>query len=188
MKRYSLEEFKIIYESAEKVTDRRLATNKINYSIGAAALIANALIYKFSVEKSLYAIFGLSLIIAISFFAIKFCKYWILQIEDFKSLNAAKFKILNEMAPYIHFNKGDCEYPVLSYEPFSKEWTYLEQAGALQEKVRGNEKALKSSDTELFLPKIFSYLFVIIIIITILTFIIKIVANWEKIMNYCICT
>lgn len=31
--KYSFEEFKLIYESAEKVTDRRLQTNRWNYVI-----------------------------------------------------------------------------------------------------------------------------------------------------------
>jgi hypothetical protein len=42
--RLSFDEFKLYYESTEKVTDRRLETNRWNYSICIATLVAIAAI------------------------------------------------------------------------------------------------------------------------------------------------
>jgi len=40
--RFSFDEFKLYYDSTEKVTDRRLETNRWNYSICVAILVAVA--------------------------------------------------------------------------------------------------------------------------------------------------
>ena len=48
---YSFEEFKLIYESAEKVTDRRLTNNKLNYTICVATVVALGIIWKWSFEN-----------------------------------------------------------------------------------------------------------------------------------------
>jgi len=52
--KYSFEEFKIIYESTEKVTDRRLTNNKLNYTIGVAILVSVGVIWKWSVQNEKY--------------------------------------------------------------------------------------------------------------------------------------
>ena len=46
--RHSFDEFKLYYESTEKVTDRRLETNRWNYSICIAILVAVAVLAKWS--------------------------------------------------------------------------------------------------------------------------------------------
>lgn len=50
--RHSFEEFKLYYESTEKVTDRRLDTNCWNYSICIATLIAIAVLMKWSLTTA----------------------------------------------------------------------------------------------------------------------------------------
>ena len=42
VRRYSFDEFKLYYESTEKVTDRRLATNTWNYGLCTAIMLAVA--------------------------------------------------------------------------------------------------------------------------------------------------
>ena len=162
--KYSFEEFKLMYESTEKVTDRRLQTNRWNYTICIAVLVAIAGILKYSVGNLPFFYLGLFAVIVLSGMAILFCSLWIGQIRDFKSLNNAKFEIINQMAPNVEFNP---EHPgmVTSFCSFEKEWKRLEEMKALQEAGKTNIIALKSTNIEYFIPKAFIVLFAAIILV-----------------------
>ena len=95
----SFEEFKLYYESTEKVTDRRLETNRWNYSICIAILVAIAAIARFSLASVTLVWVGIGAILVLGVMATLFCALWVGQIRDFKKLNNAKFFVLNEMAP-----------------------------------------------------------------------------------------
>jgi hypothetical protein len=161
--RFSFDEFKLYYESTEKVTDRRLETNRWNYSICIAILVAIATIGKWGLGSTTLIWVGLASIVVLSIMAMLFCALWVGQIRDFKKLNNAKFDVLNEMAPRIEF---DIEHPgiVSSYTPFDREWKKLSALNALDEVGRSNVLALKSSNIEYFIPKAFGVLFVAILI------------------------
>ena len=120
----SFEEFKLYYESTEKVTDRRLEANRWNYSICVAMLVAIAAITKWTFTSTIAVWVGLAAIAILAIMACAFCLLWIGQIRDFKRLNTAKFDMLNAMAPDIEF---DTEHPglLVSYQPFDKEWKGL---------------------------------------------------------------
>jgi nitrogen fixation-related uncharacterized protein len=155
--RLSFEEFKLFYESAEKVTDRRLELNRWNYSICVAIIVAIAAIAKTTLSSSLFPV-GLVAIAVLCVVAILFCFLWVGQIRDFKNLNNAKFEVLNEMAPNIEFDAGN-PGRIISYCPFAKEWKKLADLKALDELGRTNIIALKSSNLEYFIPKAFAALF-----------------------------
>ena len=53
-KKYSFEEYKLIYDSAEKVTDRRISNNKTNYSMSIAILAAIAIIWKWAIDNNIH--------------------------------------------------------------------------------------------------------------------------------------
>lgn len=161
--KYSFDEFRLMYESTEKVTDRRLQTNRWNYTICIAVLVAIAGMLKYSVGNSPFFYLGLLAIIVLSGMAILFCSLWIGQIRDFKSLNNAKFDIINSMAPHVEF---DPDHPgtITSFCSFEKEWKRLEEVKALQEAGKTNFIALKSTNIEYFIPKAFIVLFVAIIL------------------------
>lgn len=53
-KKHSFEEFKLFYESTERVTDRRIQTNRWNYSICIAILIAIASLAKWALSNSAF--------------------------------------------------------------------------------------------------------------------------------------
>src|SRR6185295_5641237 len=117
----SFEEFKLYYESTEKVTERRLSANTWNYSICIGIILAIAGIVKWSSGTQPFFYIGLIAVFLLSTMAILFCSLWLGQIQDFKYLNNAKFKVLNDMAPRIEF---DLERPnqMTSFCPFEKEW------------------------------------------------------------------
>ncbi len=164
--RLSFDEFKLYYDSTEKVTDRRLETNRWNYSICVAILITIATITNWSLSTPGLVWVGLSAVAVLCLMAMLFCLLWIGQIRDFKKLNNAKFAILNEMAPRIDFYK---ENPgtVVSYCPFEKEWDKLSALNALEEVGSSNIVALKSSNIEYFIPKAFGVLYFVILIVMI---------------------
>lgn len=87
-----------------------------------------------------------------------FCSLWLGQITDFKYLNDAKFKVLNEMAPQMEF---DLSHPnqIASFCPFEKEWETLKKTKAAAEIGQLKIIALKSSSIEYFIPKAFRILF-----------------------------
>jgi membrane protein implicated in regulation of membrane protease activity len=167
----SFDEFKLYYDSTEKVTDRRIETNRWNYSVCVAMLIAVAVLARWALSTTDLLWVGLSAIAILCIMAVLFCALWVGQIRDFKKLNNAKFEVLNEMAPAIEFNP-EARGVVISYRPFEKEWTKLSKLNALDEIRSSNIIALKSSNVEYFIPKAFALLFgsilVVLIVVVIL--------------------
>ena len=76
------------------------------------------------------------------------------------------------MAPNLEFDtdKG----AVVSYCPFEKEWSKLNELNALDEVGKANIVALKSSNIEYFIPKAFIVLFLCILAVLIAV----IISNW----------
>lgn len=171
--RHSFDEFKLYYDSTEKVTDRRLDTNRWNYSICVAILIAVATITNWSLTNPRLLWVGLAADVLLCLMAVLFCALWIGQIRDFKNLNNAKFAVLNAMAPKVEFDTNN-PGAIVSYCPFDKEWTKLQELSALQEVGRSNLIALKSSNVEYFIPKAFGGLYLAILVALVLV----VMNNW----------
>jgi disulfide bond formation protein DsbB len=154
----AFDEFKLFYDSAERVTDRRLELNRTNSSlmilivagIGAAAAWAQ--------DKPSVLPYALALIIVTCLLSILFCRWWWKQLEAYKDLNGAKFAVLNDMAKHVVFPGYDLD-SVRSAEPFEREWEILSRQKALQ-KYKGG-LALGSSLSELTIPKSFLTFFVL---------------------------
>jgi hypothetical protein len=182
----SFDEFKLIYESAEKVTDRRLAKNSQNYSISVGVVLALAVIVNWSISNPQYKYAGFTLVFALSVMASVYANLWLKQIIDFKSLNSAKFEVLNEMAPLLKFNlEVDEDKKIISYEPFKREWEILQSMNALQTTGKQGLKALKSTNEELFVPNAFSIIFIstaLISIFTIFCNLNKFIDSWKTLL------
>ncbi|NRA54878.1 MAG: hypothetical protein HRU23_12095 [Gammaproteobacteria bacterium] len=162
-KRVAFDEFKLFYESAEKVTDRRHSANRWNYSICIAILGAIAAIISWSLGKPAFLITGIVSVVLLAGMAALYCTLWIGQIRDFKELNNAKFAVINEMARFVSFGDGNNEN-LISYKPFEKEWDALTKAKIAEEVKSINIVALKSSHIEYLIPKAFRALFVLIVL------------------------
>jgi hypothetical protein len=171
--RLSFDEFKLYYESTEKVTDRRLETNRWNYSICIATLVAIAVLIRWSLTTVALLWVGLTGVALLSLMAVLFCMLWVGQVRDFKMLNKAKFEILNDMAHRVDF-KPDAPGSVLSFCPFEKEWKRLDELKALHEVGASDIIALKSSNSEYFIPKAFAILFAGVL----LTLPVVVALNW----------
>jgi|SRR6185295_13155911 len=154
----SFEEFKLYYESTEKVTDRRLETNRWNYSTCSAILVAVAALVKWGVTSTELRWVAVGAVLFLCITALLFCQLWLAQIRDFKRLNNAKFEILNQMAPLLDL---DLSAPgrVSSYRPFEREWECLKEEGAVDKLKHLKLLALKSSHMEQFIPRAFQLVF-----------------------------
>jgi hypothetical protein len=162
----SFDEFKLYYESAEKVTERRLSANRWNYSVSTAVLITIGITLSWSSSHASFIFVSALGALFLSAMAFFFCGYWIKQIDDFKALNTAKFAVLEKMAPKVIFDQSVT--PIAkSFEPFKKEWENMSAARALQPLPSRVDRALgalalKSTRQEYFLPQAFRALFVVI--------------------------
>lgn len=182
----SFEEFKLIHESAEKVTDRRLTKNSQNYSISVGITLAVAVIANWSISNPRYRFSGFTLIAVVSGMASVYAKLWLRQILDFKLLNTAKFEVLNEMAPFIEFpSKDNGNKCMTSYQPFKREWEIMKRMSALQNTKTFGFKALRSTSEELFVPNAFFVIFVTTTIVSILAILLnihKFVEGWKSLL------
>lgn len=159
----AFDEFKLFYESAEKVTDRRLAANRWNYSICIVILGAIAVIISWSLGKPSFLITGLVAVVLLSGMAALYCSLWIGQIRDLKELNNAKFTVINDMANYLSFGDGSNE-KLISFKPFEKEWKALKSAKIAEGVKSIGIVALRSSNIEYLVPKAFRVLFMLIML------------------------
>lgn len=154
---YSFEEYKLYYESTEKVVDRRLALNAWNYGLCLALMGAIGALTAWALPQPE---FRLLLLLGDSAFALAgtlLCVLWIGQIRDFKLLNNAKFDVLNAMAPKVAF--PECA-ALRSAQPFAKEWAALERQRATAEMSQSNIIVLRASHAEFLVPRAFIALFV----------------------------
>lgn len=148
---YSFQEFRLMYESAERVTDRRLGMNRTNYTICLGVVIGIGLTTDWAVNHSEYFYWGMAAIMALTALGILFCIGWINQIRDFKNLNSAKFQVMAEMTAHMRFETEYGELPVSS-RPFDREWEILQNTqNALTQ--HGPSKALSSTTVEYLLPR-----------------------------------
>jgi hypothetical protein len=177
-KKYAFEEFKLFYDSTEKVTDRRLSANTWNYSICTAILIAISALINWGLSKPTFLAISAVSVILLCGMAVLFCSLWIGQIRDFKALNNAKFNILNHMAPHVCFGESGSD-PRVSSCPFEREWIALQEANAIQEVSGQKVIALKASNMEYLIPKAFRVLFVGILI----SLLVFAGFSWQRLFN-----
>lgn len=135
-----LEQYKLYVETAERVSDRRQSANNFYLSLNSAISVLSG--YLSATIKDFW-------IILVAFTGILISLAWIQNINSYKQLNSAKFKVIHEMEKY------------LPASLFKTEWIdYLEEGKG--------EKYKKLTTVEKNVPKIFIILYVIIIVFSIL--------------------
>lgn len=80
------EQYKLAVEMADRISARREGANKIFLS-------ANSIIFAFIATKTDFAIIH----IFISIFGVLLCMVWASIIKNYRSLNSAKYAVINEM-------------------------------------------------------------------------------------------
>lgn len=177
----SFEEYRLYYESTEKVTERRLAMNRWNYSVLTASLLAIGVILGWASSHDTFLLAGIVGILVLSAVACFMCFYWLKQIDDFKALNTAKFEVLNNMAPLVTFEGPNGPSQAKSFNCFDKEWQELSRAHALQSTSSSSfVRGLRSSSAERFIPRAFGSIFALIFV-SVLTFS---ALSWEDVTDH----
>ncbi len=176
-RRYSFEEYKLYYESTEKVTDRRIALNTWNYGLCTAILIGIAGLSSWGASHSGFRLLVVLAIVFLAGLGFGLCRLWIEQIRDYKSLNGAKFSVLNAIAPLVKFEADDT---IVSATPFAREWAILEKENAARKISAMNDiTALQSSDAEFFVPNSLRRLFAAIVF----TAVLAMLTNWASLQG-----
>lgn len=104
-----LEQYKVFVKTADDITSRRLETNKFYLTI----LLGLFTIAGFLSTKEMEGVFDKQIIlILISVLGIFLSVIWYINIESFRLLNSAKFKVIHEMEQK------------LAYPCFEKEWVF----------------------------------------------------------------
>ncbi|MFI7871189.1 RipA family octameric membrane protein [Streptomyces salinarius] len=159
----SFEEYRLYYETTEKVTERRLAMNRWNYSVLTATLLAIGVILGWASSHATFLLAGIVGILILSVVACVMCFFWLRQIDDFKALNTAKFEVLNNMAPLVIFEGPNGTSSAQSFNCFGKEWQELARVQALQSPSTNSfVRGLRSSSAERFIPRAFGAIFALI--------------------------
>ncbi|WP_405956407.1 hypothetical protein [Streptomyces phaeochromogenes] len=159
----SFDEYRLYYESAERVTERRLTMNRWNYSILTASLVAIGVALGWVSSHRSFLLTGVAGACVLSAIGCFMSFYWLKQIDDFKALNTAKFEILNNMAPQVIFDGPHGRSQAKSFNCFEKEWQELSRAEALQSAVSNSfVRGLRSSSAERFIPRAFGAIFALV--------------------------
>jgi hypothetical protein len=149
----AFEEYRMYYESTERIIERRLALNRTNISLCLLAAASLGIILAWSYDKNDISHLAVIAASIISLLGALFCRWWARQIVSFKDLNAAKFKVLSAMAPKVVF--PGASGAVKSFSPFDREWEELNKMGGLREYKLGY--ARKTS--ELIIPRSFMFIY-----------------------------
>ena len=135
-----IEQYKMFVESANKVSERRGQTNAFYISVLTALLVILSLI----IEKNTFSDQTHLVFFSIGLLGCFLCIVWGLNIQSYKQLNSAKFKVIHDMESN------------LPYACFDKEWEYLGRG-------KDSKKYLKLSIIEKFVPLILSAPYVFLI-------------------------
>jgi hypothetical protein len=155
-KEYSFDEYKLYYETTERVIDRRIALNNWNYGVCVAILVGLGLIANWTTTNEKLQMVALVWIVVMSVLGMVLCRYWVKRLEDLKALNDVKFEILNKMAPAVAFDE---HAKLKSAEPFANEWIILTANKATKTVKNGTLTVLRASGAEFLTPYAFGIIF-----------------------------
>lgn len=131
-----LEQYKLISESADRITDKRQSTNNFYLAVNS---------FIFAIASYLATIKLKIVPILISMLGLLISLVWLKNINSFKKLNSAKFKVIHELEGYL---------PAKIYQ---KEDEYLQRG------------YYKLTSIEKWVPIIFGVLYIIIAFIVLLS-------------------
>jgi hypothetical protein len=155
---YSFEEFRMMYQSTELVSDRKINFTRANSSLCMAMIAGQGVGGGWAYGKHDIELIAAITISVISILGVIFCSYWNAQLLAFKELNTAKFKVLEEMAAHVVFPDYK-ERTIRSMNPFLREYEILRQMKRLT--VARGMQIQKSNFTEMIVPKSFLVFFAV---------------------------
>jgi len=148
-----LEEYKLYVEMVDRISERRMQTNKFYISLLSGLLALLSILV--SVGK-----FNQSLIfIIVSLLGMALCILWHINIRSYRQLNSGKFKVIHEMEQHLPF---PC---------YGREWELL---GEGKEK----SKYLQLTRVEKYIPLILAIPYIFLFLYTLASLLISLI--WQK--------
>ncbi len=134
-----LEQYKLYVEMTDRISDRRMQTNKFYISLlsGLLALLS-ILVSVGNFNPSLT-------FVIVSLLGIALCVLWHINIQSYRQLNSGKFKVIHEMEQFLPF---PC---------YDKEWEIL---------GKGKSKYLQLTRVEKYIPLILSIPYIFLFLYT----------------------
>lgn len=132
-----LEIFKLLVEMADRVSQRRQTANSFYLSVN--TLLVGGSAYLGTTAPDLFSI------AIISVAGASICALWIMNILSYKTLNEAKFAVINDLETRL------CE------QPFHTEWDRLTASGA----PKGNARHRPFHKVEVIVPWVFGGVYVV---------------------------
>jgi len=149
---YLLEQYKLYVEMADRISKRRMQTNKFYISL------LSGLLALLSILVSMGKFNQTVIFIIISLLGIALCTLWHINIRSYRQLNSGKFKVIHEMEQYLPF---PCYY---------KEWELL---GEGKEK----SKYLQLTRVEKYIPLILAIPYIILFLYTLMLLLIPLMCK-----------
>ena len=153
---YSFEEFKMMYESTECVSDRKIAFMRNNSQLCVAIIAGQGIAASWSFENREVEWVIAFTIMVIGTLGVFFCRYWSTQLAHLIALNAAKFDVLEEMANYVVFPDYK-QRTIRSKNPFFREYQIMEDKKKVVQK--GDRKTPTAAEAEKEVPRGFLLFF-----------------------------
>jgi len=116
-----LEQYKIYVEMADRISARRSNTNNFYITLLTALLLLLSTIS----EKNMFSDFQMPIVLMVSFLGIALCYIWHNNIQSYRQLNRAKFKIIQEMEKKLPFHCYTEEWDLLGKGEDSKKYLQL---------------------------------------------------------------
>jgi len=102
-----VEQYKLYVEMADRISERRMQTNKFYISL------LSGLLALLSILVSMSKFNQTVIFIIVSLLGIALCILWHINIRSYRQLNSGKFKVIHEMEQYLPFPCYDKEWELL---------------------------------------------------------------------------
>ena len=102
-----LEQYKLYVEMADRVSERRMQTNKFYISLLSGLLALFPILVSVGTSKQTVILIILPLL------GIALCILWYINILSYRQLNSGKFKVIHEIEQYLPFPCYDKEWELL---------------------------------------------------------------------------
>lgn len=116
-----IEQYKLYTELADRVSARRIVTNRYYISL-LSALLA---FISFVVSKNICLEYSNPVLCCLSLLGILLCAIWFVNIKSYRQLNSGKFKVIHLMEKNLPFNCFGTEWEILGSGLNSKEYRCL---------------------------------------------------------------
>lgn len=113
-----LEQYKTYVEMADRISARRVDTNKLYISL-ISALLA---LVPFLLNQDIIRTFQMFALLLLSVVGISLCFIWIININSYKQLNSIKYKVIHEMEKKMPFPCYTREWELEKTQKYRRLW------------------------------------------------------------------